>query len=175
MPRRESPIGADRADASGLYEADFYAWALEQGRLLREGCWEGLDLGNLIEEIEALARQQRQELRNRLAVLLGHLLKWEFRGAQRSNSGRATIRLQRREIATLLKESPSLKPYLGEALGLAYPNGRDLAIAEINWLETNLPELTFPVNCLYGWDVLLDEGFWPGEAEAEGATVYTQV
>jgi hypothetical protein len=161
VPRRESPIGPDRADMSGLYEADFYAWALEQGRLLREGCWEGLDLGNLIEEIEALARQQRQELRNRLAVLLGHLLKWEFQGSQRSNSWRATIRLQRREITTLLKESPSLKPYLAEALGLAYPNGRDLAI-----METNLPELTFPMDCLYGWDVLLDEDFWPGEAEA---------
>jgi Domain of unknown function DUF29 len=143
-----------------LYETDFCAWVVAQGQALRDRSWDDLDVENLIEEIEALARQQRQELRNRLAVLLGHLLKWEFQVSQRSNSWRATIRIQRREIVLLLKENPSLQPYRDEALGLAYPNGRDLAI-----VETNLPEVTFPVDCLYRWDELLDEGFWPGEVE----------
>jgi Domain of unknown function DUF29 len=141
-----------------LYETDFCAWAVAQGQALRDRSWDDLDIENLIEEIEALARQQRQELRNRLAVLLGHLLKWEFQVSRRSRSWQATIRIQRREIELLLKENPSLKPYRDEALGLAYPNGRDLAIS-----ETDLPERTFPIDCPYGWDAVLDADFWPGE------------
>jgi hypothetical protein len=145
-----------------LYETDFYAWAVAQGQALRDRAWDDLDVENLIEEIEALARQQRQELRNRLAVLLGHLLKWEFQVSRRSRSWRATVRIQRREIATLLLENPSLKPYRDEALGLAYLNGRDLAIS-----ETDLPEVTFPIDCPYGWDAVLDADFWPGEGAIE--------
>jgi len=33
---------------------------------------------NLIEEIASLGKRERQELRNRLGVLLGHLLKWHY-------------------------------------------------------------------------------------------------
>jgi hypothetical protein len=145
-----------------LYETDFYAWAVAQGQALRDRSWDDLDIENLIEEIEALARQQRQELRNRLAVLLGHLLKWEFQVSRRSRSWQATVRIQRREIAMLLKENPSLKPYRDEALGLAYLNGRDLAI-----VETDLAEVTFPIDCPYGWDAVLDADFWPGEGAIE--------
>ncbi len=145
---------------SRLYETDFCAWVAEQGQLLRDGCWEQVDLENVIEEIEALGRQQRQELRNWLAVLLGHLLKWEFQSGWRSRSWRSTIRIQRREILVLIRESPSLRPYLEEALELAYANGRDLALA-----ETSLAEEVFPVVCPYGWDLVMDEGFFPGVEE----------
>ena len=62
-----------------LYETDFYAWTQEQASLLRQQQWSQLDLGNLIEEIESLGKQQRQELRNRLTVLIGHLLNIEQR------------------------------------------------------------------------------------------------
>lgn len=57
-----------------LYETDFYAWTQEQATLLRHQQWSQLDLPNLIEEIESLGKQQRAELRNRLKVLIGHLL-----------------------------------------------------------------------------------------------------
>ncbi|PSN10566.1 DUF29 domain-containing protein, partial [filamentous cyanobacterium CCP5] len=49
-----------------LYEQDFYAWTQHQAELLRAGQLGELDLENLIEEIESLGRQERQELRNRL-------------------------------------------------------------------------------------------------------------
>jgi len=58
-----------------LYEIDFYAWTQEQVSLLKTQQWNELDTVNLIEEIEALGRKERQELRNRLGILLGHLLK----------------------------------------------------------------------------------------------------
>lgn len=71
---------------SHLYETDFYAWTQEQVSLLKAQHWERLDTLNLIEEIEALGRKERQELRNRLGVLLGHLLKSQFQPEKRTNS-----------------------------------------------------------------------------------------
>ena len=109
-----------------LYDRDFHAWTHEMAEALRSSQWEGLDVGNLVEEIESLGRRERQELENRLAVLLGHLLKWQYQSTERSNSWRATIREQRRRISKLLIESPSLKSYRSTALLDAYLNGLDL-------------------------------------------------
>ena len=81
-----------------LYDQDFYAWTQQQVELLKTGQWKQIDIENLIEEIESLGKQQRQELRNRLGVLLGHLLKWRYHPEGRSKSWRATINEQRREI-----------------------------------------------------------------------------
>ncbi|MFM6210081.1 DUF29 domain-containing protein, partial [Planktothrix sp.] len=75
-----------------LYEHDFYGWTQKQAQLLREQKWHHLDLNNLIEEIESLGRQERQQLRNRLSILMAHLLKWEYQPTKRSRSGLATIR-----------------------------------------------------------------------------------
>ena len=141
-----------------LYDADFYAWTVEQAKLLEGQQWEQLDVPNLIEEIESLGRQQRQELRSRLSVLLGHLLKWQYQPRRRSRSWLATIRIQRRDILRLLQENPSLKPALGKILEDAFANARDLAIA-----ETDLPEQDFPSECLYSLAEILDEVFYPGE------------
>jgi hypothetical protein len=58
-----------------LYNQDFYAWTQQQVELLRAGNLQALDIENLIEEMESLGKQQRQELRDRLGILLGHLLK----------------------------------------------------------------------------------------------------
>jgi hypothetical protein len=142
---------------SQLYEADFYAWTQEQAKFLREGAWEHLDQDNLIEEIESLGKQQRQELRNRLGVLLGHLLKWEFQAQMRSKSWFATLREQRREIQELLEDSPSLQPYLPEALPKAYQAGLDLAVR-----ETPLNYKDFPAICPYSLQQILDNTFFPG-------------
>ena len=68
------------------YEQDFHAWTQEQSQLLRLGKWQELDLENLAEEIESLGKQQKQELRNRFGVLIGHLLKWEYQPHLRDKS-----------------------------------------------------------------------------------------
>ncbi|MEH2230081.1 MAG: DUF29 domain-containing protein [Nostoc sp.] len=141
-----------------FYEADFYSWTQQQANLLRHHQWNQLDLPNLIEEIESLGRKERQELRNRLSILIGHLLKWEYQPNQRSRSWLATIRVQRREIIKLLSENPSLRPYLEEALQESYENGRDSASG-----ETNLPLSTFPNQCLYLFEEILSARFYPGE------------
>ncbi len=144
--------------APSLYETDFYAWCQEQAALLQDRQWNQLDLKNLIEEIESLGKQQRQELRNRLSVLIGHLLKWEYQSKRRSHSWLATLRIQRLDIAELLQDNPSLKPYLEEALSKAYLRGLELAVR-----ETDMPKLTFPSQCPYSLAEILDGAFYPGE------------
>jgi hypothetical protein len=141
-----------------LYEVDFHAWTREQAELLRARQWERLDLENLAEEIESLGRQQRQELRNRLSILLAHLLKWHYQSSLRSRSWSATIRVQRMDIAELLEDNPGLQPYLEEALGKAYRKGVELAIS-----ETGLPRRLFPADCPYTLAEILNDRFYPGE------------
>ncbi len=143
---------------STLYEQDFYGWTQQQAKLLREGTLNQLDLVNLAEEIESLGKQQRQELRNRFGILLGHLLKWQFQPNKRSKSWFVTLREQRREIGYLLTENPSLKPYISEALQKGYQSGIDLAVR-----ETSLTDQDFPTECPYTLEEVLDTGFFPGE------------
>jgi hypothetical protein len=55
---------------SNLYTSDFYTWTQEQVSLLDNHQWNKIDLQNVIEEIESLEKQQRQELRNCLSILI---------------------------------------------------------------------------------------------------------
>src|SRR5262249_8517992 len=47
------------------YEDDFYAWTVEQARLLRSGELSSIDAANMAEEIEGLGRSDRRELESR--------------------------------------------------------------------------------------------------------------
>ena len=137
-----------------LYDQDFYAWTQCQMELLQARRWDELDIANLIEELDSLGKQQRQELRNRLGVLLGHLLKWHYQPEGRSKSWRATIREQRREIQRHLKENPSLKPYLAEAIEIGYENGLDLLDRETLLDRDQLPQVCpFSLAEIFGSDI----------------------
>lgn len=144
--------------APSLYETDFYAWSQQQASLLRDRRWQQIDLQNLAEEIESWGKQQRQELRNRLSLIIGHLLKWEYQSQSRSRSWLATLRIQRLDTAELLQDNPSLKPDLETVLNKAYLRGVELAVR-----ETDLPSRTFPPQCPYSLAEILDAGFYPGE------------
>ncbi|MBD2690169.1 DUF29 domain-containing protein [Anabaena catenula] len=148
---------AQLEEGENLYECDFYAWTQQQVNVLLNQQWSQLDIINLVEEISSLGRRERQELRNRLGILLAHLLKWEYQPDKRSRSWLATIRIQRRDILKLLNENPSLQSYLVEAITEAYQNGRDLAAG-----ETNLPFSTFPNKCLYLYEEIISDSFYPG-------------
>ena len=81
------------------YEGDFVAWLEDQAQRARRGETESLDLENIAEELEGMARSDRREIRNRLTVLLLHLLKHEFQPRRRSRGWRATISEQRQRVA----------------------------------------------------------------------------
>ncbi|MEO5330524.1 MAG: DUF29 domain-containing protein [Magnetococcus sp. YQC-5] len=105
---------------ASLYQTDFHAWTTESARLLREGRYSEIDLISLAEEVESMGANTRQQLVNRLRILLAHLLKWEYQPHLRSRSWQATIKEQRFSIADLLEENPSLTSVLPERITKAY-------------------------------------------------------
>jgi hypothetical protein len=126
------------------YEVDVSAWAARQAALLRRlAAGErvndaDVDWANIAEELEAVGRSERRELRSRTERLLQHLLKWKFQPAYRSRSWKSTIRTQRREIVALLDDNPSLRQTLPIVMATAYPVARTEAAEETGLLD--LPE-----------------------------------
>jgi hypothetical protein len=139
------------------YETDFYGWAVEQADLLRTRRLKEADLDNIAEEIESMGRSEKRELVNCLAVLLAHLLKWQFQPGLRSTSWRLTIIEQRKHLAHHVQDNPSLNPMLPEAIETAYDYAR-LAAQR----ETGLPASVFPAVCPYSFEQVSDEQVWPG-------------
>ena len=97
---------------STTYEKDIVVWATEQAALLRAGKLSALDIEHIAEEIEDVGKSEKRELSSRMAVLLSHLLKWEYQADRRSKSGTSTIGDQRKRIALALKATPSLRTSL---------------------------------------------------------------
>jgi hypothetical protein len=56
------PVEEDMTDT--LYDTDFCAWARAQAAALQAKDWAALDLGNLVEEVESLARSEYRSLRS---------------------------------------------------------------------------------------------------------------
>ena len=137
---------------------DFALWAAEQAALMRAGKLERLDIENIAGELDYLGNSQENEIENRLNVLIAHLLKWQFQPGRRSNSWKATILEQRTQIARVIRRSPSLKHHPGDVLAEEYLIGRLKASG-----ETKLAEETFPQNCPYTVEQILDLSFLPGE------------
>jgi len=139
-------------------DEDFFAWTVEQARLLRVGEWSAIDAANLAEEIEGLGRRDRRELISRLTILVMQLLKWSRQPGLRSRSWSATIGEQRRQVEQILDDSPSLRGFVAEALARIYDDARARAIA-----ETGLAEDAFPAACAFSVEEVLSRSFLPGQ------------
>ena len=138
------------------YDTDFLAWLESQAELLRAKQFERLDLEHLIEEIEAMAGQQKRELAHRLEILLIHLLKLKYQPARASNGWRGTVSEQRRRIKRLLKEMPSLANLIGDYLLDLYPDAVAGAAA-----ETGLPKATLPITNPFARQQIFDPDYLP--------------
>ena len=147
-----------------LYEADFYTWIFRNIELLKQRRFSKIDVDILIDELESMAKRDKRELLNHFIILLAHLLKWQFQlkllteqwQTRQGGSWRGSIMEQRLQIVKQLKESPSLKNYLAEAVEKAYPDA-----VKIVMQETQLSKETFPKMCSYSIEQLLDENFYP--------------
>ncbi len=101
-------------DGVPLYDTDIIIWANEQARLLRAGRLDQIDIAHIAEEIEDVGKSEQRELASRMAVLLAHLLKWQFQPQRRGASWEVTIRTQRNGIARRLHRTPSLANSLND-------------------------------------------------------------
>ncbi|PSF37969.1 DUF29 domain-containing protein [Aphanothece hegewaldii CCALA 016] len=137
-----------------LYETDFYIWIETTIKDLKDGNFTNLDRNNLIEELESMGRSEKREIKNRLIVLLTHLLKWNYQVEQRSQSWLNTIKEQRRQIIFLLEDSPSLKLYYQSILTRCYDLARQDAAS-----ETRLSLNTFPLESPFTEDEILTKDY----------------
>jgi hypothetical protein len=148
------------------YETDFVAWADQQAALLRrrasgEIVNDGFDWEHLAEEIEGVARNDRHQVVSRMATICQHLLKMAHQPEKQidSNSWASTIIEQRSRLELLLEDSPSLQPYAAASLGRAYSVGRRVAAR-----GTGIT--TFPAECPWTVEQVIDPDFWPDDQPA---------
>lgn len=140
------------------YDTDIALWSTRQADALRRRASNEIDWENVAEEIESLSRSDKREIRNRLAVICEHLLKWQFQPDARSNSWRRSVSDARDAIADIIEDSPTLAGYpasrLSEPHGGAYARGRKGAA-----LETGIADL--PATCPWTIEQVRDPDFWP--------------
>ncbi|MBI4639654.1 MAG: DUF29 domain-containing protein [Candidatus Tectomicrobia bacterium] len=141
-------------DAS--YEQDFYAWLLKSAELLRQKKFSELDVEHIAEELEGMARSDKRQLINRFAVLLAHLLKWQYQPDRRSKNWERSMKEQRKRTRLLLEDSPSLQYEIEKHLSDAY----EIALLSAA-NETGIDELAFPESCEYSLEEILDPNFYP--------------
>ncbi|MYN08370.1 DUF29 domain-containing protein [Pseudoduganella aquatica] len=144
----------DQPTASA-YDDDFVLWLDAQVELLRAGRYELLDKDNLLDELNAMTRHERRSLRSRLEKIVMHMLKIDFQPARRTRSWSSSIREQRRQIAFLLEDSPSLQHELRTSMDGAY----QAAVYEAA-KQTGLPASAFPPACPYSLDQILHGEAW---------------
>jgi hypothetical protein len=128
----------------------------EQARLIRDGRFDQLDLEHIADEIADVGRSERRELESRMAVLLAHLLKWQFQAERRGTSWQRTIREQRLQLRDKIGDVPSLAPLLADpAWGRRV--WRDAVVLAIN--ETGLD--VFPDECPWPLADVMTEDWLP--------------
>jgi hypothetical protein len=139
-----------------LYDRDFLKWTEQQAGYLQQGCWEELDVENLIEELKSLGRSEQRELGSYLQVLLMHLLKCQYQLDRRTPSWDNTIANCRDKIQDCLEDTPSLQRFLQDLEWVAkyYRRARRDAAR-----ETQKPVEIFPPECPYSIDLILDPKF----------------
>jgi hypothetical protein len=141
-----------------LYETDFNLWLEETAHLLKEGKWERLDRDNLLAEIEAMGRSEKNALKSNLEKLLLHLLKWKYQPAKRSNSWQYSMTEHCLRLLDTFEDSPSLKGYFDEVFDKCYQNARLLAAR-----ETGLDKQTFPEICPFTKADILNPEYLPND------------
>lgn len=138
------------------YDQDVVAWASEQARLIRTGQFDKLDVEHIADEIEDVGKSEKRELASRMAVLLAHLLKWQFQPARQSKSWQRTIKEQRKSLALHLGEVPSFKATLQDRrwVDAVWADAVTKAIE-----DTGLEN--FPDVCPWPVENVLDDGWLP--------------
>jgi Domain of unknown function DUF29 len=138
------------------YNDDVIAWANEQAAFLRAGNFSALDIEHIADEVEDVGKSEQRELESRMAILIAHLLKWQFQPTRRGASWEVTIKAQRRAVELRIKRTSSLKADLDdpEWWDLVWGDAVQQAIK-----ETRIERL--PEACLWTNDQIMDGAFFP--------------
>jgi hypothetical protein len=119
------------------YDSDILVWSEHQANLLRrlaagETINDQVDFENIAEEIEALGRSDRRELRSRIATILLHLIKLQASPSTEPRAGwHETLFEQRAGIRAVLQDSPSLRPMVPVMIMEELPEVRERALVSL--------------------------------------------
>lgn len=100
-----------------LYGQDFNLWLEEIAIAIKNKDVSKMDWDNLLEEIEDMGASQKRALRSYMNRLIEHIFKLKYWTSERErnrNNWRLEITNFRREIKSILEDSPSLNKYLAE-------------------------------------------------------------
>jgi hypothetical protein len=145
-----------QVETARLYEQDFQLWLEHTVLQLQNQEWGQIDRQNLVEELEAMGRSERHALKSNLRIILLHLVKYKYQASKRSRSWKVSIREHRFRVQDSLKASPSLKRFYQEVFATAYQESIKLAVD-----ETDLPRSTFPEQCPFSPEQVLDLDYLP--------------
>lgn len=139
-----------------LYANDLVAWLDDTAIKLKQRRFDDIDINSLVEEIEGLAGRDRRELKNRLIVLLSHLIKRLYVDLPDDYRGwELIIREQRRQLSDLLEQSPSLRNYWTEVFSVAWETA--LSETREEYPQAQLPDQWLFINEI---DAFLSDKFW---------------
>jgi hypothetical protein len=136
--------------SKSLYDTDYQLWIDGTVAQLKSGDFSDLDVEHLIEEVESLGKSQKHAVSSYLLRLCEHLFKLKYwqsdslrGGAMRDSCFRGWI-LEignfRFEIELIIKDSPSLKPFLSENFLVAYQKARKNILKVMKTSSSLIPE-----------------------------------
>ena len=148
-----------------LYDTDFYQWTQETAKAIAQRDFKNIDWENLQEEIEALGRSEKREVKGLQRQLLTHLLLYQFWAANKEYYTRGwakeitTFRIQLEDDI----EQKTMYNYFVSELDRTYKQAKRLAAEKFK--EAGFEPPSFPSQCPYTVEQLLDEEFFPKPPE----------
>jgi hypothetical protein len=120
-------------------------------RAIEEGRFSDIDRAALADEVRDLGKSERRELKSAIEVLLMLMLKSGYQPEKQTRSWQASIKVQRKQVAEFLKESPSLSPDLPQFINDAFERAR-IKAADETGLELDM----FPDECEWSMAQVLE-------------------
>lgn len=141
-----------------LYESDYLEWLSITTTQLKDRQLDQIDYENLLEELDGLGREQKHKVDSYLRQLLIHLLLYAYWDSEKSYCAKGwetEIDNFRFELELLLKSKTLYNYFLAE-IGFIYSKAKKQVIK-----KTDLPADSFPENCPFSVEQILDSDFLP--------------
>jgi DNA polymerase III gamma/tau subunit len=145
-------------DLKQLYDIDDDEWLEQTINLLKNHQFQQLDLDNLIEELEDLGREKKNAVASLLDQIIRHLLLlqyWTTEAEYNAVHWQEEIYNFRTQLRRTI--TTNLRKYLKDELTSIYQD----ALGFVKIKTTNL--VTFPTECPYSQEQLLDRSWLPNQ------------
>lgn len=145
-------------DLKQLYDVDDDQWLEQTINLLKNHQFQQLDLDNLIEELEDLGREKKNAVASLLEQIIRHLLLlqyWTTKAEYNTVHWQEEIYNFRTQLRRTI--TTNLRKYLEDELASIYQD----ALGFVKIKTTN--SVTFPTECPYSLEQLLDRSWLPNQ------------